>query len=226
MSKTIQAKTHYKSLNTLKHFEYIYPNDFLIMDYYRPSDLTVEEEDFVKKYVEQMTKFILYDELDYVTRSYKYLLKTETYSGSYDRMKTYYMLIRSLDFVLTSTVRIQKATYKYIFNIPFGPKDLPIYDGEIRFDKLQAAIENDLITNELPILLKKNPFIYEIAWNCLIDKLSSIKESVSVGLRLSLEYDMRRGIFCNKPCCKLPDKYKWETYMDNGYLEDLVDDTI
>ncbi len=212
MSKA-SKQSHYNFTNSKKHFDHIYPNDFLAMDYYRPSDLTKEEEEFVKKYVEQMTKFILYDEVDYVTRAYKFLLKTEIYSGSYDRMKTYYMLIRSLDFILSDTIRIQKATYKYIFNIPFGPKDELIKDGEIRFDKLQAAIENDLVTNELPILLNKNPFIYEIAWKCLIDKLSSIREGVSVGLRLSLEYDMRWGQFCNKPCCALPDKYKWESYL-------------
>ncbi len=205
--------SHYKLANNTKHFEHIYPADFLIMDYYRPPDLTEEEEEFVKIYVEKMTNFILSDELDYVTRSYKFLLKTEEYSGSYERMKTYYMLIRSLDFILSDTIRIQKASYKYIFNIPFGPKDEPIKEGEIRLDKLSAAIEKDLKLHNLPELLSKNPFIYEVAWICLVDKLSAIRESISVGLRLSLEYEMRWGKFCEKPCCALPDKYKWESYL-------------
>lgn len=208
-------RLHYKLATGLKHFEHIYPNDFLIMDYYRPSDLSKEEEDFVKTYVEKMTHFILSDEHDIITRAYKYLKKTEEYSGSYDRIKTYYMIIRSVDFILTSMVRVQKATMKYIFHIPFNEKDEEIYEDEIRFDKLQKAIELDLKKKDLTGLLVKNPFIYEIAWICLIDKLTAIRDMVSVGLRLSLEYEMRWGTFCNKECCKLPDKFKWETYLDN-----------
>jgi hypothetical protein len=214
----MNKKTHFRTPNGTRHFDHIYPNDFLVMDYYRSPDLTKEEEEFVKKYVEKMTKFILSDELDYVTRAYKYLLKTEEYSGSYDRMKTYYMLIRSLDLVLTSMVRVQKATYKYIFNIPFSCDDQAIYEDEIRLNKLQAAIEFDLKLKDLSVLLKKNPFIYEIAWTCLIDKLSSIREMVGIGLRLSLEYDMRWGVFCDKECCLLPDKYKWETHLPEECL--------
>jgi hypothetical protein len=209
-----KIKTHYRSANGLKHFDHIYPNDFLVMDYYRSPDLTKEEEEFVKIYVEKMTKFILEDELDYVTKAYKYLLKTEKYAGSYDRMKTYYMLIRSLDIVLTAMIRIQKATMKYIFHIPFGKNDDGIYDDEIRFDKLLKAVEQDLKRVELAVLLVNNPFIYEIAWACLLEKLTSIKDSVCVGLRLSLEYEMRWGTFCDKDCCQLPEELRWETYLD------------
>ncbi len=209
-----KERVHYRSANGLKHFDHIYPNDFLVMDYYRPPDLTKEEEDFVKSYVEKMTKFILGEEMDMVTRSYKYLLKTEAYSGSYDRMKTYYMFVLSLDYILTSMVRIQNATMKYIFHIPFKKTDENIYEEEIRLDKLQNAIEHDLNRKDLFVLMAKNPFIYEIAWTCLLEKLKSIRDSVSVGLRLSLEYEMRWGTFCEKECCQLPEQYRWETYQD------------
>ena len=209
-----KARTHYKLATGLKHFEHIYPSDFLIMDYYRPPDLTTEEEEFVKTYVEKMTKFILSEEVDIVNRSYKYLLKTETYSGSYERMKTYYMIVLSLDYILTAMVRIQTATMKYIFHIPFNKEDKDVYEDEIRLDKLQNAVENDLKRKELVALLVNNPFIYEIAWTCLLDKLKAIRDMVSVGLRLSLEYEMRWGTFCEKDCCKLPDKFKMETYLD------------
>lgn len=200
------------SLNS-KHFEHIYPQDFIAMDYYRPSILTVKEEEFVKKYVDRMSKFILADEIEMVTKAYQYLLKTEKYKASYDRMKTYYMIIRSLDAVLRSTCRIQNATLKYIFHIPFGPKDENVRPNEIRLDKLADAINEDLKSKEIQELIVKNPFIYEIAWTCLVEKIKSIRELVGVGIRLSLEYEMRWGYFCNKECCSLPDNLKWDTYL-------------
>ncbi len=207
-------KTHYKSSLGLKHFDYIYPNDFLVMEYYRPADLTAEEEVFVKKYVEDLMKCILSDELDYVTRSYKYLLKTEKYSGSYDRMQTYYILVRALEQMLKSTMKIQKATFNSIFHIPLNRNDEPVDSSLIKPDILAKVVDYDLKTKELSKLLKKNPFIYEIAWTCILNKIYNIKEMVSTGLRLSLEYELRWGTFCEKECCKMPANFKLESYID------------
>jgi len=204
------------SHNKKKHFDHIYPSDFLVMDYYRPLDLTKEEDEFVRTWVEKMAAIVLRDENDFVNRSYQYLLKTEQYVGSYERMDTYYALIRSLDIMLLETLRVQRASFNYIFHIPFGRDEEREHEGEIRFDKMQKAINLDLSLSNLPSLLKKNPYIYEVAWRCLLDKMSSIREMVGTGIRLSLEYELRWGSFCTKECCKLPEKFNYLNYVDHG----------
>lgn len=196
-----------------RHFDHINPDDFMKMDYYRPPNLTIKEAAFVKHYVDRMSKFILADEIDLVKQSYQYLVITEKYSGSHDRMKTYYMIVCTIDAMLRSMCRVQNATLKYIFHIPFGPTDENIRPNEIRLDKLESAINTDLMSKEISELIVDNPFIYEIAWTCLVEKLKSIRELVGVGIRLSLEYEMRWGYFCDRECCKLPDKYKYDNYL-------------
>jgi hypothetical protein len=208
------SASHYKSAIGLKHFDHIYPNDFMSMEYYRPSDLTSEEEVFVKKYVDQLMKCILVDELEYVTLSYKYLLKTDKYSGSYDRMQTYYILVRTVEQMLNSTIKIQMATFNYIFHIPFNRNENYVDNSLIRHDILAMVVNHDLKSKDLSKLLKKNQFIYEIAWTCIINKLIAIREMVSTGLRLSLEFELRWGTFCEKECCKMPETFNLESYID------------